>query len=466
MGDNDLTTRDDEKLFDRATSQTHRLVLIPRPSYLLEVHDVHFHHNSAVMLPDAFAEDPEPGGAPLEDDPGLAVLSSALRYANEHPTQKLLLAGHTDTSGEFGYNETLSRKRAKSVLHLIEGSDAAREQWRKLANETDKTEDVQLILKFIARDLFPEWGCDPGAIDDVSGPSTRAAIRAMQTGYKRDFLGPDGIEKNGTREFAVDGEVGPQTWGAIFDVYQHGIRTLLDADEARMAELHASLAFVDDGKRAVGCGEFFPIEEPERQNFKSRRNRRVEILFFEPEHLPLLDCHPSADGNCVKELCEVYNPRAFFRIFIPVTPGSLDEIWRVRVLRPGRGPIGSWPKVANKPFVLRRQQAGPDAEINGTTNADGELVVRVFADDEEMTLEIDGVTLTLRGGKLPALSAGDEASIKHRLFNVGHGPPQVDRWTPEQFRTARRAFKKRELGVDDDAIDAPLVDKLREVHGG
>ncbi len=462
MAENDLDVEDFERVFERATGELHLFTLRPRSAFRLEVHDVHFHHNSPVMLPDCTADDDEPDGEAHAEQTGLAVLAAALRYAKEHPSQRMLIAGHADTSGNPSRNDPLSADRARSVLLVLLGDDASREEWRTKAAREDKVEDYQLVLKWIA--FTRGWACDPGAVDNRLGPNTRRAIEDFQLRYNFELHPRTDRNTRAEGEIATDGVVGKETWGALYDVYQLTLRGLLRADEAGLQAHRNALAFVNDSFRAVGCGENFPIDEPERDNFRSHENRRVEILFFEPAHLPNLACHES--GRCLPDECRVYNPRAFGFTPIPVTPAALDELWRLRIIVPGRGPQREWPVLANKSFVVRREQAGPDAEIRGTSNERGEIEVRVFADDDRFTLEIDGRTIQLAGGTLPPLRADDEASIKLRLWNLGYGAARPHGWSSPVYARVRRAFKKRELGADDDAIDAAMIAKLRELYGG
>lgn len=462
MGENDLTVEDSGRVLERATGELHLFTLRPHPAYRLEVHDVHFHHNSPVMLPDCTADDDEPDGEAHAEDTGLAVLAAALRYAREHPTQRLLIAGHADTSGDPSRNDPLSADRARSVLLVLRGDEASREEWRTKAAREDKVEDYQLVLKWIA--FKRGWPCDPGAVDNRLGPNTRRAIEGFQLRYNFELHPRTDPDAPAEGEIDPDGVVGKDTWGAIYDVYELTLRELLRVDEAGLQAHRDALVFVNDSLPAVGCGENFPIDEPERENFKSHENRRVEILFFEPEHLPNLACHDS--GRCLPDECRVYNPRAFGFTPIPVTPTALDELWRLRIIVPGRGRQRDWPVLANKGYVLRREQEGPDAEIRGTTNERGELEVRVFDERERLTLEIEGHTIRLQGGALPDLRAEDEGGIKLRLFNIGYGAERPHGWTAPTYAAIRRSFKKRELGVDDDVVDAAMIAKLRELHGG
>jgi len=91
-----------------------------------------------------------------------------------------------------------------------------------------------------------------------------------------------------------------------------------------LAKLRGGVTFLEGAKRTIGCGESHPIEAKGKDGFRSATNRRVELLFFDPEDkLPKLDCHPAA-AKCKKELCEIYGKGLFDFKHIPcggVTPG-------------------------------------------------------------------------------------------------------------------------------------------------
>lgn len=301
MADDSITRRDHEQKFERPTTVSHVIHLKPFQGYVLEVDDEHFHLDSAVLLPNygtSAAQDAAEGPTL-----GLAVLAECLRHAKDNPNQTVLIAGHADTSGQDAYNLTLSKKRANAVLHAIMGE---RDQWVAISNAQHKTEDYQLIFKWVAS--IYGWDCDPGKVDNVQGPKTTQATMNFQERYNLEFDGS--IAKNGV--------VGVQTWGAIFDVYMDMLTNLLETDDDGVAALRSGVKFL--GPKVVGCGENFPIEAPRKNNYRSRVNRRVEILFFDPGQEPKLDCHPG--DACKAILCETYNPKMYKFKHLPVSPSA------------------------------------------------------------------------------------------------------------------------------------------------
>jgi outer membrane protein OmpA-like peptidoglycan-associated protein len=257
-------------------------------AFRLEMEGVHFHFDSAVLLPDRRTDANEDVAA----DPitGIAVLRAALEHARDNRSQKLYITGHTDTTGAKSYNLSLSSLRAKGVAHALLGE---RDEWARVARAKNVVLDQQVILHWIAEEFG--WDCDPGALDGVSGPETRAAVTSFQRRYDDEFKA----------NVTVDGRVGNETWCAFFDLYERGLRKLLKVGAAGLAPLRSALKFVDDSNRFVGCGESHPIEAADRDEFRSATNRRVELLFFETGQEPQVPCHPNAT-LCKPGLCELY----------------------------------------------------------------------------------------------------------------------------------------------------------------
>jgi len=292
------------------TGDLHRFEVHVRKAYVVEMEEFHFHFDSAVMLPD-FEGGSEHSATPHKDRiTALAILRAVYLHARDNPSRKLLIAGHTDRSGDADYNVQLSQLRAESVRHVLEGNRA---DWVTLVQGKHKVEDYQLILKWIAS--VWGWGCDPGAVDNTLGAQTHNAIRSFQRRYNTDFSAAIG----------VDGDMGPQTWGAIFDVYVRYLEDLIDADGETLASLRGKIQYVSPGRRTVGCGENFPLTPDRIENVRSAIDRRVEAIFFDPGEEPALDCHPGA-GKCKPVLCELHFPSMYQFIAIPVAPAHAAMI--------------------------------------------------------------------------------------------------------------------------------------------
>jgi hypothetical protein len=188
-------------------------------------------------------------------------LKSLEQALTKNPDSRIMIFGHTDKVGDDQYNKKLSERRAKSTFAFIT-NDA--DTWEALYNEENwGTKVIQEILA--------DLGFDPGLIDGVDGPNTRAAIEEYQQ----------------ARGLAVDGVAGPQTRKAMFTEYmtsKHDIKATPDQ-------------FMDP--KHMGCGEFNPVDETEAAH---EPNRRVTIFLFHKERLPKLPCKFVDLAPCKKQM--------------------------------------------------------------------------------------------------------------------------------------------------------------------
>ncbi|MDH5230724.1 MAG: hypothetical protein OEY38_11725 [Gammaproteobacteria bacterium] len=258
---------------------------------LLEVEDAHFHHDSAVMLPDYDDSSDQSGASQSDKITGLAVLKTVFLFASENPEKQAFITGHTDTSGEKLYNVELSNLRANNVYYLLTDR---RDDWVDIALLKSKVEDYQQIFKWLFN--VHGWPCDPGKKDNVLGPKTKAATKEFQITYNNRFEGT----------IAENGIVNADTWGAIFDVYIDTLIKMLDTDDSGYVRYQKKLKFTSLSRAAVGCGEYFPLEAKGKDNYRSQKNRRVEVIFFDKTEKPALNCH-SKPGYCEPEKCHLYD---------------------------------------------------------------------------------------------------------------------------------------------------------------
>jgi outer membrane protein OmpA-like peptidoglycan-associated protein/uncharacterized Zn-binding protein involved in type VI secretion len=279
---------------EEKTSEALIITIELKRADLLEIEDLHFNHNSAVVLPEA-----------LDD------LACCYLYVKANPSKMMLIAGHTDKSGPPSYNQQLSEKRAENVLHLLTGSRA---DWVTTVNPQSggksKVEDYQRILRWVSTMLG--WSCDPGDADNILGSRTKEAIKAFQEMYNSEFR----------KSIAVDGVVGSDTWGAFFDIYMLMLADALGhgSDTSALKPYRDALKFVD-GRKVVGCGE----SHHTTQYSISLEDRRVEILFFEPADKPKLSFHPLCHegppddpeshepGGEKAKKCELYGKLGFYQ---------------------------------------------------------------------------------------------------------------------------------------------------------
>jgi hypothetical protein len=301
--------------------------IAPLRVHAIDIEDAHFNHDRSVLLPDLATVD---GSEPALDErriTGLGVIYAVLVHAENNPEQKILVVGHTDPSGPQSYNQTLSEKRAENVQLFLFGD---RDAWREQSDGEAKTDDIQTILKWQA--ARAGWDCDPGKITGTNNAATKQAIGKFQERYnvEVDRTANDGLDLPYRAKIGVDQDVGPETWGAFFDVYMHELVRLLKVDGVSEVEQRiAELAQFDSLPKFIGCGEHVPFSSGRREAFAESdelerpqhnpSDRRVEILFFDDDEEPDLVCH--SGPTCDPTNCPLYNSGEYRHIEIGVPRG-------------------------------------------------------------------------------------------------------------------------------------------------
>lgn len=267
-----------------------------RRLFSAELVDALFRTNSAVVLPEGEA----PSSGSHEAITGIGVFSSVLRFVDEHPGKSLLIAGHTDTTADVDFNQQLSQERADCALAVLLGD---RERFKEIADGRHTVGDTKQILSWCSAAHPDLFACDPGIIDDNEATGTEA-VRRFQEQYNaaKSQLGAT------AEDLAVDGDVGPLTWGAFFDVYQFSIQDELAEDAEEFAVLRAQLVFVDDDRKALGFSEHHPAVRT-ADGISHQANRRVEFLLFDPGEEP-----DTALAEQSPELSEIYQPGEYTRV--------------------------------------------------------------------------------------------------------------------------------------------------------
>ena len=81
------------------------------------------------------------------------------------------------------------------------------------------------------------------------------AVEAFQTAYNQNFklLG-------GSAAITVDGEVGKETWGAIYDLYQYNMAQELGEDLDGVGKLRKLITFLPGIDPFLGFGESAPVD--------------------------------------------------------------------------------------------------------------------------------------------------------------------------------------------------------------
>jgi len=255
----------------------------------VEVMDQIFHHDSAVPCLDEQCELP-------------VALATAIRYAEVHPDMQLVLFSHTDTSGKISYNYDLSEWRGEAVKSLLT-CDVNR--WSAMVHKKHKVEDYQQCLKSLSSALG--WQCDPGSVDNAIGPKTKSAIEAFQKTCNLRY----------SLELDEDGIFGAASWKAMHRVLCGVIATYLGGTEDPNSPAYPvwpALNFgFPEGEGVYPCGESFPIEQADKDNYQSATNRRVELSFI-PERAYKLKIISDRTKTISPQNCPAFNRNQTVRI--------------------------------------------------------------------------------------------------------------------------------------------------------
>jgi outer membrane protein OmpA-like peptidoglycan-associated protein len=410
---------------------------------VVEVADTLFRTNSAVVMPEG--ETPTAGAGGTATD----AIATVLRFNASRPGKKVLVAGHTDTEGSVDFNQKLSEERAKCALALLVGGTDGRESFAKVCDGRHQVADYKQILAWVSRVLGKlGFDCHPGAIDDNAATGV-APVKRFQKSYNqsKSALGASGPD------LAVDGAVGPLTWGAFFDCYEAVLAEDLGVDAKGLSDLREKVVFVDDHRRALGFGEHFPVEELGVDGLRSEANRRVEILLFDPTEEP-----DAEDAENDPETAELYLPGNYERVVVPQEETEL----LVRLHDSSATPL------ASAPF---RVSLGTDVLSQGTS-VDGRVQVTLPSGMCPEKLRLEWGELDAAGAfpfSSDVIVDCDDGSGRvrdsSRLANIGY-PSSSD----AQFDAAVRRFQLDYLIDEKPSPEGTLppltAKKLREIFTG
>ena len=306
-----------------STGQKSVLTVRPVTIQVLEMEDVLFHLNSAVMMPRApQGKSSSQGSEDDHEDPddlaiqnsqqqmtGLGAIALAIRQFEFNPRYRILLAGHTDTSGGYAFNYELSELRAKCVMYLLTGEKGL---WAENAASRHRVEDYQQIMKYFS--VRRSWPCDPGKIDDAWGDDTSAATQGF---FQAAVADPEEAEAISTRiRHDPQKRWHERAWEVVYDLYDEELAEQLDTNPAGMEKRRRFVRFLDDENPFVACGESFPIDDAEKNSYRSQLNRRVEILFFDDNDRIVIDCPASTTRAHTPEECPLREPDFIQRIYL------------------------------------------------------------------------------------------------------------------------------------------------------
>lgn len=344
------STTDLRERIEAPTGQDNSIQIQPVEVHVLEMEDVLFHHNSAVMMParpsgrsaadgtqdDATAPDDQARGDAQDQISGLAVLAVTFKQFEFDPRKRLLITGHADTSGQAAYNFELSGKRAMGVLYLLEGNRLERHPtlWSRLCAQQHVLEDTQQIMQYFARSAHWQWPCDPEQIDNTWGQKTDRATRAFFQSYTAhvqnhpaDTLGWPVLPENlHLRVKNHEQHKWPEeAWLAVYELYNVELARALRITPGELDGIRRSrLRWVDDTKKTLGCGESFPVDDLGRDNYRSQQNRRVELLFFDEDEVPTLDCPARTSSVHTPAECPIWHQQHLRAIYID--PADLTAV--------------------------------------------------------------------------------------------------------------------------------------------
>jgi outer membrane protein OmpA-like peptidoglycan-associated protein len=302
------------------TSKNNEVILKLVKMHILEMEDVLFHLNSAVMMPEnPQGESSNQGGGAGEEQltvTGLKALALVYKQFEFDPENKIVISGHTDTSGTFDFNFKLSDERAKNILYLLIGT---KEEWAKICYGRHKIEDYQQIMKHFEKKLACD--CDPEKVDDTWGDKTKKATLNFfkKTAPDKAISLYTQVENDSKKRWPEE------AWFPVYDLYSQEIAEVLEISLAGLeSRRKSSVKFIDDKKTFVGCGESFPIDSKEKDNYKSQKNRRVEILFFDKDEIPELNCPAVIDRAHKEDECPLW--RKFYFIPLYIDPADLKAV--------------------------------------------------------------------------------------------------------------------------------------------
>jgi hypothetical protein len=229
------------------------------------------------------------------------------------------------------------------------------DEWADLAAQHAVEDDAWEYLRWTSERLG--YDCWPSPADAPNPARDAKALLAFRRRYNQDVADLAGIapEDNPyhpafTRPLNLRGALNREDWRAFFEMMQKYFVRALRTPMSQLLDLQTKLNF---GSEGLGCGESHPFDREERerrrlalypdQNLGEQpRDRRVEIVFLDPDEAALLPtpmlCHPKPDAAaCKPELCMLYDQKLIeFQRLSPVPQKGKIEIIERTVMRDNR----------------------------------------------------------------------------------------------------------------------------------
>jgi outer membrane protein OmpA-like peptidoglycan-associated protein len=411
-------------------------------AHILEFEDTLFRLKSSAMLPEGQA----PSTSQVSEGSGfngINAVASILEFL-KGSDRALLVTGHTDTSGSDEYNEKLSLNRAGCVYAAVVGD---RDLFKAMANgphlsgkderySVNKQDHIQ-IADWAANRFG--WPCSYAG----NGNDYFATVKQFQKSYNAN-------SHAGNSEVAdidPDGDWGPLTWGAVFDCYELELCRHLKIERSGLSAYRDQFDWqkqvVYPMKPYVGCGEYHPVDKPEKNDSRNQTNRRVVAYIFDSGEEPDVSCF---SGVCAKKECELFDQSKYPTVPIPVDTGDITtKVFRIRLhdknskLMPGAKYRATFP--------------GDMSEGTSDTQAWIQIPVSAVACFEKITVQwgdtgINGFIYS-RDLLIDCASGDVKQQARAKLHNLGY---QAEYFTLEESVWAFQANYKidGEYGLDDD----------------
>jgi hypothetical protein len=295
-----------EPILKIPVGSTCTIELYKSPEYFpfyIEVGDTHFRLNSPVFLPNS-QEQQRPVNSEDTFSSGISLIERVY-YTISLTDVCMLVTGHTDTIGDNDKNTILSEYRAAAVYSLIIGD---RELFKTVSNAPHITDKEKKHYTLIHDQLqICNWASAEFGWPCSHQENQFDYLRTFKA-FQRNYNNSKYCENPTGQEIDVDGSWGPLTWGAVFDCYEAKLARRLMIKRAELPayrdKLKLNERFVFKDKHYTGCGEYHPIDTPQADNYNSKTNRHVEILFFKPDDPPEISCRSQ---QCNGKMCALYN---------------------------------------------------------------------------------------------------------------------------------------------------------------
>ena len=178
---------------------------------------------------------------------GVCLFAAAIRLCEERPEFRLFIGAHTDSVDTTEDNQVLSNERAQMALAILTGD---RESYKQLAHARHRKSDIKQMLHWCVTAHPDVFTCDPGPIDDTDNLWTPVHTFENEFNYFKYYF-----QASQTPDLELTGSMGPNNWGALFDVMQFGIARELGVTVKEVASLRANIKWLDDSRKALGFSE-------------------------------------------------------------------------------------------------------------------------------------------------------------------------------------------------------------------